>query len=298
MDVCTTRILQLEDAIESLGVVVPSPTPDHASLLADVVAHSGPGKVREESKEDRCSGKACEGALFAAEPSPEVFASHDPCFTPSINRHQQTSTRFELEQAPDAQKPTLLQIHDLNFQVPYLPDFSDSIPDAFDLMWDQTQDDLFLQDAGILDTSVAATVSDFSQTAHDSQSRDTDGQAFNSTDDDSDDEIIEQLSSRMGDLYLDPEGNLKYLGATSNMTLAQRWTTQALAAPIRPTQTRAKPTAPDLSEDLYSHLTALFFAWQNAFLNIVEENTYVLAHDHCTTGKHNVFYSEALKFAM
>ncbi|KAJ6059247.1 uncharacterized protein N7446_008830 [Penicillium canescens] len=91
---------------------------------------------------------------------------------------------------------------------------------------------------------------------------------------DSDDEVVEQLSYRLGRVQVTHDGQLRYFGSTSNLTLLD-----ALVSIGNPNSTSVQKDMQDTLENLKldmqveeafeKHLLELYFAWQDPCLHVV-----------------------------
>ncbi|KAJ5928925.1 hypothetical protein N7466_007881 [Penicillium verhagenii] len=131
-------------------------------------------------------------------------------------------------------------------------------------------------------------------------------------DSDSDDEneaendVIEQLSNRIGTLKIAGDGHLRFYGATSNLNLVD----------VSATQQRQRPDARTVRHDgqdilnhlrvgqpvdqaLEDHLVELYFTWQNPSIYVVDKDMYMTARLKWRNELDDTpFYSEVLTNAM
>ncbi|PLB47595.1 fungal-specific transcription factor [Aspergillus steynii IBT 23096] len=99
----------------------------------------------------------------------------------------------------------------------------------------------------------------------------------NGTDDESDDEVTDQLSCRLGRLQLTHDGQLRYFGSTSNLTLLDALVD--VTPPISVTKDASELLESasldrEIDEIFEKHLLELFFAWQDPCLHVVDAETF------------------------
>lgn len=140
------------------------------------------------------------------------------------------------------------------------------------------------------------------------------GQAQNDTDDDSasgeedeaENDVIEQLSHRIGTLKIAGDGHLRFYGATSNLNLVD----------VSAAQQRQRPDARTVRHDgqdilnhlrvgqpvdqaLEDHLIELYFTWQNPSTYVVDKDMFMTARSRWRNDLEDTpFYSEVLTNAM
>lgn len=125
-------------------------------------------------------------------------------------------------------------------------------------------------------------------------------------DDEPENDVIEQLSNRIGTLKIAGDGHLRFYGATSNLNLVD----------VSATQQRQRPDARTVRHDgqdilnhlrvgqpvdqaLEDHLVELFFTWQNPSIYVVDKEMYLTARSSWRNEyDDNPFYSEVLTNAM
>lgn len=127
------------------------------------------------------------------------------------------------------------------------------------------------------------------------------------SDDDAEQEVIEQLSSRMGTLKLASDGHLRYYGPTSNLNLVD-----VVATSDKRPGLDARSVRHDgqellnhlrlgqyVDQGLEDHLIKLYFTWQNPSLYIVDWEMYAAARIKWRNeGDDSPFFSEVLTNAM
>ena len=126
-----------------------------------------------------------------------------------------------------------------------------------------------------------------------------------SSEDEHDNEIIEQLSTRLGDLLISDTGELRYYGPTSNLTLTEG----GIPREHRPSVTsRSKEAFARLEQDGIRHdpnvelcdqLIDLYFTWQDPSCHIVDRDIFYKERDLCKdTERESSLYSAALENVM
>lgn len=169
---------------------------------------------------------------------------------------------------------------------PGMPVNTDLSPDSFQLGMDMAQQ------PGVLLGQVPAESRD-----HESDS-DEENEAEN--------DVIEQLSHRIGTLKIAGDGHLRFYGATSNLNLVD----------VSATQQRQRPDARTVRHDgqdilnhlrvgqpvdqaLEDHLVELYFTWQNPSIYVVDKEMYMAARSSWRNEYDDTpFYSEVLTNAM
>lgn len=119
-------------------------------------------------------------------------------------------------------------------------------------------------------------------------------------------DVIEQLSNRIGTLKIAGDGHLRFYGATSNLNLVD----------VSATQQRQRPDARTVRHDgqdilnhlrvgqpvdqaLEDHLVELYFTWQNPSIHVVDKEMYMTARSKWRNEYDDTpFYSEVLTNAM
>jgi hypothetical protein len=126
-----------------------------------------------------------------------------------------------------------------------------------------------------------------------------------SSEDEHGDEIIEQLSTRLGDLLIGDMGELRYYGPTSNLTLTEG----GIPREHRPSVTsRSKEAIAKLVQDGIGHhpdiglvdqLIDLYFTWQDPSCHIVDKVIFHEERDLCKdSDRESSVYSAALENVM
>lgn len=120
-----------------------------------------------------------------------------------------------------------------------------------------------------------------------------------------DDDIMDQLSARIGAFQIAEDGQLRYFGATSNLHILHDGllsSSQGSSRSVRDEGENVLARA-GLSRtpnpDLEKHLEDLYFRWEDPAIHVVDEDMYYLAKEAYNSGQDNTpFYSETLKSAM
>ncbi|KZL83902.1 fungal specific transcription factor [Colletotrichum incanum] len=123
--------------------------------------------------------------------------------------------------------------------------------------------------------------------------------------DTTEEDLVNQLSDRLGSLRIGPNGQICYYGPTSNFSLVELPTgsdTLSIDRTVRNDGQEhlnnmgyGKPVPPDLEE----HLISLYFAWQDPFSHVVDRALYEEAkYEWLEREKETQYYSEALRNAM
>jgi hypothetical protein len=124
--------------------------------------------------------------------------------------------------------------------------------------------------------------------------------------DEAENDVIEQLSHRIGTLKIAGDGHLRFYGATSNLNLVD----------VSATQQRQRPDARTVRHDgqdilnhlrvgqpvdqaLEDHLVELYFTWQNPSTYVVDKEMFMTARSKWRNEFDDTpFYSEVLTNAM
>ncbi|KAI8230567.1 hypothetical protein K4K55_006548 [Colletotrichum sp. SAR 10_96] len=118
-------------------------------------------------------------------------------------------------------------------------------------------------------------------------------------------DLVNQLSDRLGSLHIGPNGQISYYGPTSNFSLVEMPAGSDTLAVDRTVRNDGqehldmmgygKTIPPDLEE----HLINLYFAWQDPFSHIVDRTLYEDAkYKWLEREEDTPYYSEALRNAM
>ncbi|KAJ5583307.1 Glyoxalase I [Penicillium sp. DV-2018c] len=136
--------------------------------------------------------------------------------------------------------------------------------------------------------------------------QDWDNDSNSEEEDEAENDVIEQLSHRIGTLKIAGDGHLRFYGATSNLNLVD----------VSATQQRQRPDARTVRHDgqdilnhlrvgqpvdqaLEDHLVELYFTWQNPSTYVVDKEMYMTARSKWRNELDDTpFYSEVLTNAM
>lgn len=119
------------------------------------------------------------------------------------------------------------------------------------------------------------------------------------------DEIMDQLSARMGAFQIAEDGQLRYFGATSNLHILHN----GLSSLSRPVNRSVRIEGEEVlsragldhtvDRELQRQLEDLYFQWEDPAIHVVDEEMYFLAQNRYYSGEDGTpFYSETLKNAM
>ena len=135
---------------------------------------------------------------------------------------------------------------------------------------------------------------------------DTENDSDSGEEDEAENDVIEQLSHRIGTLKIAGDGHLRFYGATSNLNLVD----------VSATQQRQRPDARTVRHDgqdilnhlrvgqpvdqaLEDHLVELYFTWQNPSTYVVDKEMFMTARTKWRNELDDTpFYSEVLTNAM
>ncbi|KAK4860918.1 hypothetical protein LT330_004649 [Penicillium expansum] len=169
--------------------------------------------------------------------------------------------------------------------MPRMPVNTELSPDSYQLGMDMAQQ------PGVL----------LGQLPHDAENDSDSGE-----EDEAENDVIEQLSHRIGTLKIAGDGHLRFYGATSNLNLVD----------VSATQQRQRPDARTVRHDgqdilnhlrvgqpvdqaLEDHLVELYFTWQNPSTYIVDKGMFITARNKWRNELDDTpFYSEVLTNAM
>jgi hypothetical protein len=120
-----------------------------------------------------------------------------------------------------------------------------------------------------------------------------------------DDEIVDQLSARMGSFQIAEDGQLRYFGATSNLHILHNGIFFLSRSPTRSIRNEGNDVlvtaglGHTVSTETEKHLAKLYFKWEDPAIHVVDEEMYYLAQAKWQSGEDgSPFYSETLKNAM
>ncbi|KAF5004621.1 hypothetical protein FDECE_8896 [Fusarium decemcellulare] len=122
---------------------------------------------------------------------------------------------------------------------------------------------------------------------------------------DSEDELVEQLSDRIGTLRIRPGGHIRFFGSTSNFNLLElpgpdgvmnvhHRTVQNDGMKYLELLGVEKEVPPDIEE----HLTGLYFAWQDPSSHVIEKGLFEAARIQWHNGQDTPYYCKSLSNAI
>lgn len=119
------------------------------------------------------------------------------------------------------------------------------------------------------------------------------------------DEMIDQLSARMGSFQLAEDGQLRYFGATSNLHILHNGAFSLSRTATRSIRTEGNATlhragiGQSVDSEFEKHLEQLYFKWEDPAIHVVDEEMYYMEKEKYHSGEDgSPFYSETLKNAM
>jgi len=119
------------------------------------------------------------------------------------------------------------------------------------------------------------------------------------------DEMVDQLSARMGSFQLAEDGQLRYFGATSNLHILHNGAFSLSITPTRSIRTEGNATlhragvGHTVDTEFEKHLEWLYFKWEDPAIHVVDEDMYYAEQERWNSGEDgSPFYSETLKNAM
>ena len=120
-----------------------------------------------------------------------------------------------------------------------------------------------------------------------------------------DDDIVDQLSARIGAFQIAEDGQLRYFGATSNLHILHNGVFSLSRSPTRSIRTEGKEVleraglSGPVSPEIERHLADMYFKWEDPAIHVVDEEMYHEEHEKWNSGVDgSPFYSETLKNAM
>jgi hypothetical protein len=119
------------------------------------------------------------------------------------------------------------------------------------------------------------------------------------------DEMIDQLSARMGSFQIAEDGQLRYFGATSNLHILHNGASSLSRTPIRSVRTEGELAlqraglGQEISVEFEQHLEKLYFTWEDPAIHVVDKDMYYREQERYVNGEDGTsFYSETLKNAI
>lgn len=126
-----------------------------------------------------------------------------------------------------------------------------------------------------------------------------------STDDEGSDDVINEISGRMGSLQVSNDGELRYFGATSNLILRDDiahfdpWAQSGVAPNRGQSSLESAGVGKTVNASLEDHLINLYFTWQDPTFHVVDRDMYRQAREkHRVNPGHSSYLSETLTNAM
>ncbi|KAK1533504.1 hypothetical protein CPAR01_10212 [Colletotrichum paranaense] len=118
-------------------------------------------------------------------------------------------------------------------------------------------------------------------------------------------DLVNQLSDRLGSLQIGPNGHISYFGPTSNFSLMELPVGADTLAVDRTVRNDGQEHLDNMGygkqvpQDLEDHLINLYFTWQDPFQHVVDRTLYDEAkHSWHEREEDTPYYSEALRNAM
>ncbi|KXH50498.1 hypothetical protein CSAL01_08310 [Colletotrichum salicis] len=118
-------------------------------------------------------------------------------------------------------------------------------------------------------------------------------------------DLVNQLSDRLGSLHIGPNGRISYFGPTSNFSLMELPAGADSLAIDRTVRNDGQEQLDNMGygklvpQDLEDHLINLYFTWQDPFQHVVDRTLYEEAkHSWHEQEEDTPYYSEALRNAM
>jgi hypothetical protein len=119
------------------------------------------------------------------------------------------------------------------------------------------------------------------------------------------DQLVDQLSGRMGSLQIAEDGQLRFYGATSNLHILHNGPLSLSRSKFRsPSEDgagllRGAGVGHVVDEGLEDHLLKLYFCWEDPTIHVVEESIFWRERRKCRIeGQVSSLYSEVLTNAM
>jgi hypothetical protein len=119
------------------------------------------------------------------------------------------------------------------------------------------------------------------------------------------DEMMDQLSARMGSFQIAEDGQLRYFGATSNLHILHNGVSSLSRTPTRSVRIEGAAAlesagwAQEVSADFEEHLEKLYFTWEDPAIHVVDKDMYYKEKEKYERGQDGIsYYSETLKNAI
>ena len=316
------RVIQLEQFILSLGAKVPPPIDQNDASVLRLIAGSIPlpdySTAAPDAAADETHGAS--GIIATAgqaDDSNQRYALQPPYF---MGPKLATTDESHMNQRPQASPGSGHSYEAYDFMMPGATFQPGMDMGSTDWVWSMPQLAPFIpmqQNHDFDDTELAQNqlndTSDFQSwipaaIPADMMNQNVHGSSENgdsSPDDEHEDEIIEQLSTRLGDLLIGDMGELRYYGPTSNLTLTEGGVPREHRSSVtsRSKEAYAKlkqdGAGHDPDDDLVDQLIDLYFTWQDPSCHIVDKAIFHEERDLCKSSeKESSLYSAALENVM
>lgn len=320
------RVVQLEQFILSLGADVPPITNDDDAAVLSQIAESMPlsmpsvgGSYPVTEKPSATADSTMTTGHLQSGGNPHLIYDVGPNFFHSLEMAptEEGGMLGPLEMSPG----TGFSHEPYDFMMPgaeFQPDIDMS---SVDWVWSMSNTDLCMpippaenfNHAGLTQSHFEVTRNSHSLVMPlTSQAQNTEQNVHgsnyyggSSSEDENDDEIIEQLSVRFGDLQMGDMGEFRYYGPTSNLTLTESGiphqhrnsvTSRSKEAQVKLEQAGI---GDDLGLNLIDHLIDLYFTWQDPSCHVVDKKIFYEERDlYRSSDRESALYSAALENAM
>ena len=304
IEVCSERIQQLESYITSFDKEVPLPLSAEVATLLRELQATITGKHDVSNESDRNSPDqspllptnnpdlACQDEQHEQLQEHNIVHDHVHVSDFASVSKGQDDVHFE---HPETHAP----LGDIPVPMPDFDDFMDFqglVNHDYDWSWTVPEEQTSSQVTSTV--PVLASFQDGNNNIHASESGPlTD--PYDSFDDESDGEILEQLSIRLGGLKIVDDGTLRFFGPTSNMTLSPAGTLYNFGHLQKVDSSQNHIRIENLvSSAQFDHFVNLFFCWQNSFLPLIDREVFSDDLHTLRDGQDVLFCSEPLKLSM
>lgn len=306
---------QLEAFINAHNLDVPSTDPDNRATLDQLSSLYAPPACELNAADKDTSP----GVLHRPQGLPDLDPVGPNAATVDMMSSPQTARHLDPFHITPNSFQTAFQAPEIAAQEPFVmhpPDFSTSIlpfNQFFDVDWvwnhsmvDYMENDIDLDGLQVPEQRPNDPLSDADpQSSTSDPSPPTLLNDDESTDDEDQCVVTNELSHRLGSLLMTDNGERHFYGATSNLHLARGGNLPVMCANRsdkgQKSQARLEAAGldDDMSRNLEDHLVQLFFAWHNTSLYIVDEAIFTKARQDFQQGKQDtMFYSPFLMNAM
>lgn len=286
VDLLSARVQQLAQFIAEKGLEAPSMKQDDSTTLSGILQCLGIDIEAPPGSVNSAGGSSNKSPVGATVSQADI--------TVRAGQNQQSSGKAHGLSLPaaaqaDASERTeeSPQAHHESNQQPKLSSIDIGATDA--------SLDFFNLDTSAVSAHSAASASSVFD------SYDTEAETLN----ESEDELVKQLSDRVGTLHIKPGGHIRYLGSTSNFNLLETPGVDGVMNVHSRTVRNdgmdylnslgiGKEVPPDIEE----HLVNLYFAWQDPAAHIVDRAIYESARIKWHNDVDTPYYSETLRNAM